>query len=52
MITRQQYLNEYNLKTGTATHRKYYAQFVNDEVKQRVLRYFPVDILKMRTHEE
>jgi hypothetical protein len=41
LLTRQEYLND-----GSNLHRTYYAQFVNDEVKARVLRYFSKDILE------
>ncbi len=41
MITRKQYLEDSN-----NLHRKYYAQFVNDEVKARVFEYFSVETLK------
>lgn len=39
MITRKQYMDK------EATHRQYYAQFVNDQVKERVIDMFGVDLL-------
>lgn len=47
MITRQQYLNDGGSNFDRADlHRKYYGQFVNDEVKRLVLRYFPLETLQ------
>lgn len=42
MITRQKYINGDSSKL----HRKYYAQFVNDEVKNKVLSVFSLETLK------
>lgn len=41
MITRQDYM-----KDSSKLHRQYYAQFVNDKVKQRVLDTFGLETLK------
>lgn len=40
MITRQDYM-----KDPSNLHRSYYGQFVNDEVKNKVLEMFPLDRL-------
>lgn len=45
MITRQQYLN------NEANHRQYYAQFVDDEIKNEVKRYIGIERIKASTDE-
>lgn len=39
-LTRQEYMED-----GENLHRKYYAQFVNEEVKKKVIRYIGKDLL-------
>ena len=45
MITRKQYM------AGDCTHAEYYAQFINESVKDRVLKYIGLDAIKRSTDE-
>lgn len=47
MITRKQYLDfDGNISERAENHRKYYSQFVNDEVKRMVLNQFTLEELQ------
>jgi hypothetical protein len=45
MITRKEYMN------GDCTHSEYYAQFVNESVKDTVVKYIGLDVLRASTDE-
>ena len=45
MFTRKQRLND------ECTHAEYYAQFINESVKDRVLKYIGLDAIKRSTDE-